>query len=112
MNLHKFFIDKINEEIYKALGVSDSLFVSTSATTTNNCAVSIEEIKLALENVRPEHAVLLSNYAPHGTDIFEIENPLPDKYFCKKLLLLNADCYESLLKKILEEYNCDIKVYR
>jgi hypothetical protein len=116
MELNKILLEKINEEICKALGVSSSLLeTSTSSTystgTTNNCAVNMEDLKVALEKCRPEHAILLSAYVPKGIDIYEIENPLPDKYYCKKLLLVNTNYYETLFKKTLEEYGCNIKVY-
>ncbi len=83
----------------------ESIF--TSNITENNSTVSMKELLNIMEKLRPEHAILLSNYAP-VEEMYEIENPNMEKWYCKKLLLINRNLYYNKIKNQFEK--CDIKI--
>lgn len=109
MEIDKILIDKINDEISKVLGVGTS--TSSTYSTTNSCAVSVEDLKLAIKKIRPEYAILLNENIDHGR-MFVIENFNYDKFYCKKLIIMNHTYYYSVVKNQIEEDDgFNIKVY-
>jgi hypothetical protein len=106
----KDYIDKSIEEMYETLfckGLDQSTSTASTYTTTS---LTIESLNEIIEKLKPEHAILLNSYVPNN-NIFEMENFFPDKYYCKKLLIINPFYYQYKLKDILEKNGCNMKIY-
>jgi hypothetical protein len=110
MELDKIILEKVNEEICKALGVSASLLETNTSSTYSTVVFTKKQLEVAIEKCRPKHAILINDYIPDN-EIFEMENLSPDKYYCKKLLMMNKDYYENKIENILNNYGINIKVY-
>ena len=115
--IEKLVSDAMQEEIDLAIcksfeSMCDRLKQATSAvpTSTTN-SLTIEKLNHLIETLRPEHAILLNKYVDHGR-IFVIENYNYDKFYCKKLIIMNRTYYYSVVKNQLEENDgFNIKVY-
>lgn len=73
--------------------------------------LTLDKLNNLIEQLRPKHAILLSDYI-EDDKIFEIENYLPNKYYCKKLLLINTSYYENKLQTLFEKYGINLRVYK
>lgn len=107
--IQKHIDDKI-EELFKATFCKDIYTNTSTSSTYTEASLTKEKLNNLIEQLRPEHAILLNNYVPIG-EIFDIDNYLPDKYYCKKLLMINTFYYRNKLEDIFERYGANIKVY-
>ena len=82
---------------------------NTSTITNNSCVVN-ESLTNIIEKCRPEYAILLNDHIPRDF-ICETENTLPDKYFCKKLFIINREFYNTEIKGLLILIDAKINVY-
>lgn len=103
-------IDDQIEKIFRSTFCKDICTSTSTSSTYTEASLTKEKLDNLIEQLRPEHAILLNNYVPIG-EIFEIDNCLPDKYYCKKLLMINTLYYKNKLDDIFKQYGVNIKVY-
>jgi hypothetical protein len=103
-------IDSATRKMYESMCCNELVSSTSTSSTYTTASLSLESFKNMIEKLRPQYAILLNNYI-EDNQIFEMENILPDKYYCKKLLLINHNYYHIKLKNIMNQYGCNIKVY-